>query len=211
MGEEASEESSIDNLRALGQMENIAAGGLASDPVEVGHKFDLPILPIPSTSAMKYRYDPIVIQITNLMMRDGKKSVAQRVSRPIRVGEQFDVSADRASSTEHVLYSKSPSPSPRTGVQSYAATYPRHTSRLTPTSEPSAISRHSHRFCGTALANSITERRRRWRCVSSDPRTSRYPTKEAASIHVDIKCGREEEFPREWPGSIRPEGRRGTD
>ena len=43
-----------------------------------GHKYPLPDLPIPNTSQKDHRYDPIVAQITNLLMRDGKKSVAQR-------------------------------------------------------------------------------------------------------------------------------------
>ncbi|KAL9098404.1 MAG: hypothetical protein Q9187_009669 [Circinaria calcarea] len=43
-----------------------------------GHKFGLPELPIPSTSHMKHRYDPVVQQVTNLLMKDGKLSVAQR-------------------------------------------------------------------------------------------------------------------------------------
>lgn len=76
---EAEPEDSVENLRALEQMKNIAAGGLASDPVGTGHKFGLPTLPIPSPSNMKHRYDPVVTQITNLLMKDGKKSVAQRV------------------------------------------------------------------------------------------------------------------------------------
>lgn len=41
--------------------------------------FGLPALPLPSTANMKYRYDPVVKQVTNLLMRDGKLSVAQRV------------------------------------------------------------------------------------------------------------------------------------
>lgn len=44
-----------------------------------GHIFGLPELPLPSTSNLKHRYDPVVEQVTNLMMKDGKKSVAQRV------------------------------------------------------------------------------------------------------------------------------------
>lgn len=78
--EGAEEPVSFENLMALGQMENIAAGGLASDPVELTHKFGLPNLPIPSDANLKYRYDPVVTQVTNLLMKDGKKSVAQRVS-----------------------------------------------------------------------------------------------------------------------------------
>ena len=48
-----------------------------------GHKFGLPELPLPSTSNMKHRYDPVVVQVTNLLMRDGKLSVAQRVCRQL--------------------------------------------------------------------------------------------------------------------------------
>lgn len=44
-----------------------------------GHNFELPALPLPSRMHMKHRYDPIVKQVTNLLMRDGKLSVAQRV------------------------------------------------------------------------------------------------------------------------------------
>ncbi|KAL8812661.1 MAG: hypothetical protein Q9223_000577 [Gallowayella weberi] len=43
-----------------------------------GHKFELPALPIPANMHLKYRYAPIVKQVTNLLMRDGKLSVAQR-------------------------------------------------------------------------------------------------------------------------------------
>jgi len=43
-----------------------------------GFKFEVPELPIPSDAHLHYRYDPAVKQVTNLLMRDGKKSVAQR-------------------------------------------------------------------------------------------------------------------------------------
>ncbi|KUJ22091.1 30S ribosomal protein-like protein S7 [Mollisia scopiformis] len=66
------------NLLALGQMENIAAGGHGSDPVTVGHKYGIPQLPLASNLNFKRRYDPVVNQVTNLIMRHGKKSVAQR-------------------------------------------------------------------------------------------------------------------------------------
>lgn len=45
---------------------------------EAGHKFPLPELPLPARMGKDYRYDPIVTQVTNLLMRDGKLSVAQR-------------------------------------------------------------------------------------------------------------------------------------
>lgn len=43
-----------------------------------GHIFGLPTLPIPSTSNLKHRYDPVVQQVTNLLMQDGKLGRAQR-------------------------------------------------------------------------------------------------------------------------------------
>lgn len=48
-----------------------------------GHRFGLPELPIPSAAHMKHRYDPVVHQVTNLLMKDGKLSVAQRVCESV--------------------------------------------------------------------------------------------------------------------------------
>lgn len=48
-----------------------------------GHEFELPSLPLPRDFVMKYRYDPIIKQFTNLMMRDGKLSKAQRVRQSV--------------------------------------------------------------------------------------------------------------------------------
>ena len=44
-----------------------------------GHMFGLPELPLPSKLHIKHRYDPIIEQVTNLIMRSGKLSQAQRV------------------------------------------------------------------------------------------------------------------------------------
>lgn len=71
------------NEIALAQMENIAKGGHGLDPVEVGHKFGLPDLPIPPRANLHHRYDPVVSQVTNLLMRHGKLSVAQRVGSSV--------------------------------------------------------------------------------------------------------------------------------
>ena len=43
-----------------------------------GHKFPLPTLPLPPSATRKHRYDTIVEQLTNLLMKDGKKATAQR-------------------------------------------------------------------------------------------------------------------------------------
>lgn len=48
-------------------------------PETPGLKFEMPSLPLPKDGHVKHRYDPVVEQITNLLMRHGKKSVAQRV------------------------------------------------------------------------------------------------------------------------------------
>ena len=50
-------------------------------PVTPGLKFEAPTLPLPQDGHVKHRYDPVVEQVTNLLMRHGKKSVAQRVRR----------------------------------------------------------------------------------------------------------------------------------
>ncbi|KAI9729653.1 MAG: hypothetical protein M1818_008456 [Claussenomyces sp. TS43310] len=74
----SSEATSFANLLALGQTGAIASGGRTHVGDAVGHKFDLPALPLPAKSNIKHRYEPIVSQVTNLLMRDGKLSVAQR-------------------------------------------------------------------------------------------------------------------------------------
>jgi len=48
-------------------------------PSTPGVKFGLPTLPLPPGSNHKYRYDPLVEQMVGLLVRNGKKSVAQRV------------------------------------------------------------------------------------------------------------------------------------
>jgi small subunit ribosomal protein S7 len=49
------------------------------EPANVGHKFGLPTLPLPSNQNLHHRYEPIVEQLTGLLIRHGKKAVAQRV------------------------------------------------------------------------------------------------------------------------------------
>ena len=68
------------NKRALDELQLIAYGVEALQVSEVGHKYELPNLPLPSDMRMKHRYNPVVVQITKLLMRDGKLSKAQRVS-----------------------------------------------------------------------------------------------------------------------------------
>jgi hypothetical protein len=46
-----------------------------------GVKFDLPMLPIGKHENMKYRYDPVVKQVTMLLVKDGKLARAQSVCR----------------------------------------------------------------------------------------------------------------------------------
>lgn len=68
-----------------------------SDVASQGHIFGLPSLPIPSNANFKYRYDPIVKQITGLIMQDGKLGVAQRVrsSVSLNIFEQTKASGEQ--------------------------------------------------------------------------------------------------------------------
>ena len=68
------------NAEALSQLELVAHGLNPFDEGSQGHKFGLPTLPLSSDMHMKHRYEPVVAQVTNLLMRDGKLSKAQRVS-----------------------------------------------------------------------------------------------------------------------------------
>lgn len=74
-----------------------------------GHKFGLPELPLPSNAHLKHRYDPIVEQVTNLMMRDGKKSVAQRVGPSVNWFLQLDLSVSTGFASPPPLSSLKPS------------------------------------------------------------------------------------------------------
>ncbi|KAF1845241.1 30S ribosomal protein-like protein S7 [Cucurbitaria berberidis CBS 394.84] len=51
---------------------------VATVPETPGLKFQMPTLPLPKDGHVKHRYDPVVEQVTNLLMRHGEKSVAQR-------------------------------------------------------------------------------------------------------------------------------------
>lgn len=61
-----------------------------------GQIFGLPELPLPSKSHLKHRYDPIVEQVTNLLMQDGKKSIAQRVRSSVSLSfRKFSTSSSQ--------------------------------------------------------------------------------------------------------------------
>lgn len=62
-------------------MERLGVESITPKPETPGLKFEMPTHPLPKGGHVKRRYDPVVEQVTNLLMRHGKKSVAQRVSR----------------------------------------------------------------------------------------------------------------------------------
>lgn len=71
---------------------------MTAEPTDVanpGIKFELPVLPLPSNSNIKYRYDPVIKQVTSLLMKDGKLSVAQRVRPSVHLMfYRFSVGSD---------------------------------------------------------------------------------------------------------------------
>ena len=50
-----------------------------------GHMFGLPELPLPRRLHIKHRYDPIIVQVTKLIMQSGKLSQAQRVRSSVSI------------------------------------------------------------------------------------------------------------------------------
>lgn len=65
------------NAEALARLEKAAAGEDLYDE-DPGHKFGMPELP-GKDDQLQHRYPEVVDQVTKLLMRDGKLSVAQRV------------------------------------------------------------------------------------------------------------------------------------
>ena len=63
-----------------GNGNSVIQSPITGQPDEPGHKFGLPSLPLPSNRNLHHRYEPIVEQLTGLLIRHGKKGVAQRVS-----------------------------------------------------------------------------------------------------------------------------------
>ncbi|KZZ96792.1 30S ribosomal protein S7 [Moelleriella libera RCEF 2490] len=67
---------------SVGSPERVTANSIqpaqAGDIRNPGLKFDLPKKPYPEGFQMKQRYHPVLEQLTRLLMRDGKLSVAQR-------------------------------------------------------------------------------------------------------------------------------------
>ncbi|KAK3316374.1 ribosomal protein S7 domain-containing protein [Apodospora peruviana] len=81
--EEQIEEAAVEpekekNKEALRILQQVAYGINPADASIEGHKFGLPELPLPSDKHVKHRYDPIVDQMTRLLMEDGKLGKAQR-------------------------------------------------------------------------------------------------------------------------------------
>jgi hypothetical protein len=73
----------LENMTLHELVKELSMTGISSNSTEnskPGHLFPLPDLPLPSGMHLKHRYDGVVEQLTNLLMKDGKKSVAQRAS-----------------------------------------------------------------------------------------------------------------------------------
>ncbi|GAB1315984.1 37S ribosomal protein S7, mitochondrial [Madurella fahalii] len=69
---------SSENEVALSQLQMIEYGLSPLDASTEGHKYGLPEMPLPAQKNAKHRYDDIVMQVTKLLMKDGKLAKAQR-------------------------------------------------------------------------------------------------------------------------------------
>lgn len=144
---DAADTTSFANLLALGQLQNVATGGHATDPVNLGHKFGLPDLPLPSDGNLKYRYDPVVSQVTTLLMKHGKLSVAQRVGPSVSLFSFCGHLLRRTKDflflcktlificVEHVIHPKSAPNRPSPNDQPNSPSPPRRTSSYPPPAE----------------------------------------------------------------------------
>lgn len=68
-----------ENAEALRQLELMSHGLNPFDPEYDGHKFHMTRTPWEKQMHLKDRYDPLITQLTKLLMWDGKLSKAQRV------------------------------------------------------------------------------------------------------------------------------------
>jgi small subunit ribosomal protein S7 len=58
---------------------SVLSNPATTETAKPGVKFGLPALPLPSELNRHHRYDPLIEQFTGVIMRHGKKGVAQRV------------------------------------------------------------------------------------------------------------------------------------
>ena len=79
-----------------------------------GHTFGLPGLPIGSRDHLKYRYDPVVQQVTMLLMKDGKLARAQSV-RPISLHQSSALTG--LQNMARILNQLRTSPAPNTSLK----------------------------------------------------------------------------------------------
>jgi len=72
-----------ENAEALRQLERLSQGLNPFNPKVDGHKYGIPETPWQQHTHLKDRYDPVLAQVTRLMMRHGKLAKAQRVHSPL--------------------------------------------------------------------------------------------------------------------------------
>ena len=148
-----------------------------------GHIYGLPELPLPSTSHLKHRYDPVVHQVTNLLMQDGKLSKAQRVrpsvplfiTKPARLANHTTLNriADTKQSLEHGYDTRTSTNGCPTYRRPSTPLNTWRSSHQPPSPQPRTLPHTCHRFSGASSPNKIAKRRgRRW-CSVADTDTSR--------------------------------------
>jgi len=184
---------------------NLSANSPASEIAPLYHKFPLPTLPIPSRNHKDYRYEPIVDQVTNLMMRDGKLGVAQRNMSVI---------------LQHLRTASAPVYNPQRPLLPGARTSPIYTHKtsdtdilfsasLPPPAKSSPIPDPRARQHRSSPAHPLPARRsRRW-YGPADPRPPRSAPTQAHSLHVGARRGEQEEEQRQWKRHVGAENRRG--
>lgn len=155
-------------------------------PANPGHKFPLPALPLPSNAHKNYRYDPVVKQLTNLLMKDGKLSVAQ-TNMGIILSYLRTASPPNYSPTRPLLPGARKSRSnskPRLEKTRADISLPPNSPSIPPPPKPNPLHNPRPGLRGAAPAHPLPTRRSRRRHGAADPRAARPAPAPQAGVHV---------------------------
>jgi hypothetical protein len=127
-------------------------------PTTPGLKFEMPSLPLPKDGHIKHRHDPVVEQVTNLLMEHGKKSVAERVGNPLLSCQVQESNGSRRTWPQSCNTSEHrPSPQSTLHDPCFLARHRHRISRLTPSSISLLLLTQLRLLCASAVKGVLQE------------------------------------------------------
>ena len=169
-----------------------------------GHKFPLPdVSEMPRTMKLRKRYDPVVDQVTKLLMKHGKLSLAQRVCAfPFPCSTKsllYSHSSTDALLPHRTAHDRHPRHAPPHALPATQPAIPRprppplHHPPRVPPPRPHPLSHRGHRLRRTAHQDPAAARHRRRRRLLAHPCSLGSKTEEADRDNVDLERGGEAE------------------